>query len=192
MNELNLKYLLLGSGGLDSTVTGHGLKRRGELAGVLFITYGQPAEAYERSASKAWASRWYVPWFEVELNLQGLASMRAPKGEEGPRVVPGRNLAFIAAAANVAIANGMNGVAIGCSGADHADYADCRPMFLHAASAVFQQLDLWLSTPVAFQTRKQIRDYAVANGISLEDVWSCYTPDMGKPCGRCNSCLQDA
>lgn len=186
------KYVLLGSGGLDSTVAGAIYHRDGQLGAVLFASYGQPACSYERTCSKGWAETWGVPWFEVDINLMGVQDMRAGIGAPGPRIVPARNLALISHAANAALTLGLQGVIIGTSGADHADYADCRPMFLRAAGAALGQLGLELMTPLAFQTRRQVREYANEVGLDISLTWSCYTPKMGAPCGTCNSCLQGA
>lgn len=186
-----MKAVLLASGGLDSTVVGAQLRETEELAACLFLAYGQPARAQERRASKAQAALWGVPWEERDLELFGVEAMRAPTGEPGPRVVPARNLALIAAGVNYALSIGANTVAIGCSGADKAEYADCRHDFLLGLEATTICLGVELHAPLLWTCRAEVRAMAEALGVERGETWSCYTPKDGRPCRTCGSCRQD-
>lgn len=186
--KIAMKPLILLSGGADSAAAAVILRARGPIA-ALFVDYGQPSLRWEQAASQQWARHLGAdPWISQRLDLLGLDAMRAPAGEPGARIVPARNLAMLGLAANVALSTGCDGIAIGCAAADHAGYDDCRPAWLQSMRVALAPLGLALHTPVLDMDRAQVRS-VIAGGPA---AWSCYRPVDGAPCGRCNSCRQDA
>jgi 7-cyano-7-deazaguanine synthase len=184
--------VILLSGGLDSLVCLAVDAERSAAVACLFIDYGQPARQQERQAAATAAARYNVPLHEARLPI-ALGAMDAPAGEAGPRIVPGRNLSMLAAATSLAATLGADEVVIGASGADHAAYPDCRPEFIARLSEVTSPAyGVQVVAPLQSLSRAQIVDLARQYGIVASDVWSCYTPIDGKPCGTCDSCLQEA
>lgn len=204
---VNDKVVLLCSGGIDSGVLLAHLAKTGNLAGIVFFNYGQPALAHEISAVYRQMDHHQlldVPVLVREVQMLALP-MQRPAGEPGPRVVPHRNLILLGLALNWAEYLGAREVWYGAIRDDHEDYRDCRPEFVLglnqanlAASFTYairagQPLDSVKRPPLVVAPLSGSRKPAIVEearklGI-LELCWSCYAPIDGAPCGGCNSCL---
>jgi|15BtaG_2_1085339.scaffolds.fasta_scaffold14418_2 7-cyano-7-deazaguanine synthase len=183
-----MKVLVLMSGGLDSAVCAAAAVAGGHDVIGLFFDWMQPARREERQAATAQAERLGIRLHTMRSYVHADKSMHAAPGETGPRVVPGRNLVFLALAANLGAERGVHQIRIGCTAADAADYRDCRADFIEALSALSP---VPISAPLVAMQRDEVRRVAVALGVDLSEVWSCYAPrERGVPCGACNSCLQ--
>lgn len=161
---------------------------RGRLASVVLFAYGQPHGFPELGAAAKWAEKHNVKEHYVRVSLRAEA-MDIGVGVPGARVVPGRNLVLIAHAINIAAATGASSVWIGCNADDAADYPDCRPPFILAASRLGEEFGVVVEAPLLHMTKADVVREAQRLGVDVGATWSCYQPTaMCKPCGTCNAC----
>lgn len=186
--------LVLLSGGVDSTVLLAKTLADGRLGIALHVQYEHPANLNEAHAVAfirlAYSKRGIgivVRTIHVPICATPLA---AGCGVAGARVVPGRNACLLAVATNFAASHGMRRVVFGATAHDSADYVDCRPEFVSAMSALSGAWGVTIEAPLIAMSRKQVLQLGRDVGAPLERTWSCYQPQDGKPCGRCNSCNQ--
>jgi 7-cyano-7-deazaguanine synthase len=190
-----MRIVVLASGGVDSGVLLARAATTQELAGVVFCDYGQPAALQEWAAMRAILKRLGVrpPIHEVPLTTVYAGPMRMPSGEPGPRVVPGRNLLFLAHALNWAasLQPGVDEVWYGAIADDARDYFDCRPDWARGVSDLVEG-HLLVRAPLVYTSKTDVIREARANDL-LDLCWSCYAPTpTGQPCGSCNSCASRA
>lgn len=193
--ELPARDAVLFSGGVDSVVVAAEALAQRRLGLLIHVVYPHPAQAQERAAVAAATLEWHrrgmaAPVLEVHLPLAAEA-LAAGVGAQGYRVVPGRNLALLAVAVNLAAARGLRRVLIGATAADRAGYPDCRPDFLAAVSALSAPWGVEVCAPLIDCNRAEVLRRGRAVGAPLSVAWSCYEPDGLAPCGRCVSCAQD-
>lgn len=108
--------------------------------------------------------------------------------------VPGRNLLFLAVAANRAYVEECDSLVIGVSQEDFGGYPDCRESFINSMEeSIAQALDrrIAIETPLLFLSKKETVELA----WQLEGCWAalahshtCYEGSY-PPCGKCHSCL---
>ena len=187
--------LILLSGGLDSAVLLASERQRIGLA--LFIDYGQPAEREE-----AWAAQSLcrlpvmhgdsnIPLRFLRLPMTGMADMQANPGG-GARVVPARNLIFIAHAVSIAIDRGLSRVIYGATGGDESAYVDCRDVFVSAVNGCAELFGVRVEAPLMALPKSEVVALGKRIGASVALSWSCYRPVMGRPCLVCNACVERA
>jgi len=194
--------MVLFSGGTDSTVLVEMARRDERIAHLFYASFRHPARKQELRSFYAGFRRLRnagepVKCSEVGLLLRAEA-LDIGAGEPGARVVPGRNLAIIALAANHAAALGLSEVWIGATAADRDGYADCRPGYIAAASALTEPFGVRVRAPLADMSRAEVMALGRDLGAPMADAWSCYQPTPsanGHPysatqCGTCNSCRQ--
>ena len=175
------RTLVLLSGGIDSTVVA--TFSLPMLRACLFVDYGQPAGMQEERASRRWCDAFGIEWLWAKLPLDGLAL----RDGDGPRIVPGRNLALISLGISFALSRGCNEVRIGCN-ADDACYPDCRPEFIEAADALARVYGVRVLAPLVGMTKADVLTMAGRYGVNLGAAWTCYSPVDRKPCGACLAC----
>lgn len=181
--------VVLLSGGLDSTTTAHLAMEQGRLAAVVLFSYGQPHGFAELGAAAKWAKKHKVREHYLQIALRAEA-MDLGIGTPGARVVPGRNLVLIAHAINIAAATGASSVWVGCNADDAADYPDCRPPFILAASRLGELFGVSVEAPLLHMTKADVVREAMRLGVDIGATWSCYQPTaMCQPCGTCNACV---
>lgn len=181
-----MSELVLLSGGLDSALC---LWMANDPT-ALFVHYGQPAAALEHQAAVALASARGCPLLVAAASLD-IGEMGDGPGEEGPRVVHGRNMALVALGVNAAASRGLGAVWIGCNAGDAANYPDCRPEFLRYASELATNAyRVAVCGPCVTMSREQVAQKAAELGVPVDLCWSCYAAVDGKPCGTCDSCRQ--
>ena len=186
--------LVLFSGGVDSMVIAAEALADGRLGMLLHVVYEHPAQSHERRAVAAATLGWHrlglsVPMVEVSLPLCAEA-LAVGVGVAGHRPVPGRNLAMIALAVNVAAARGLRRVLFGATAEDVAGYPDCRPDFVAAANTLSAPWGVEVAAPLIGCDRTEVLRRGAAAGAPLGAAWSCYQPSEQGPCGRCGSCSQ--
>jgi 7-cyano-7-deazaguanine synthase in queuosine biosynthesis len=188
--------LLLLSGGLDSVVLAETLRATGRLRAAVHFVYPHPAQSHERRAVHRLALRWHTagdttPVREVLLNLHA-SELATGAGTKGPRIVPARNLALLAMAANMAPGLGATRLAFGATREDLASYADCRLGYFQTLNQLLAPFEVEVAAPFIDYSRSQIAEMAAGFGLDRGDWWSCYEPTAGQPCGSCDSCRQGA
>jgi 7-cyano-7-deazaguanine synthase len=177
--------IVLLSGGLDSAVLAAQLRESGQLGGLLFIDYGQPAARQEFSAALDVAD-----WLGLELQASKVILPTADGlGDGRLGVVAGRNLALIAHGVSWACSLGCDAVAIGATADDQNGYPDCRAAWVEAASAMCQAAyGVGVVAPLAGLDKAAIMAEGVRLGVPVHRTWTCYTPRHGFACGECAAC----
>jgi 7-cyano-7-deazaguanine synthase len=186
-----MRPIILLSGGLDSAIMLHHAINQGLNPIALNIIWGQPNWDLEASAARRQCDG------RAQLITASICfpvtPMAAGVGAPGPRVVPGRNLAFIATAIPYAVAHGCDVVWLGATGEDQADYPDCRPAFIAAADALTRSIaSVGVSAPLIGLDGPALRAMAARLGVDRAATWSCYQPSGASPCGTCAACIRRA
>lgn len=107
--------------------------------------------------------------------------------------VPGRNVYFFTALAQVAYQEGWRHIAMGVNIMDYSGYPDCRPEFLEAMRTairigIFNGTDLGVHAPLMYLDKKQIIRLGRELGVDYSRTHSCYNGIQGG-CGTCDSCI---
>jgi 7-cyano-7-deazaguanine synthase len=200
--------VVLLSGGLDSAVTLAAMRADGYAVHALTIDYGQ-RHAVEIERAARLAAHYGAEHRVVSLDLRGFggsaltAELSVPKdrpeGAGGIPItyVPARNTIFLSLALAWAEVLGAGAIALGVNAVDYSGYPDCRPEYL----AAFERLAR-LATRVGVEsgsaprivapliglTKADIVRRGVELGVPFELTHSCYDPEDGAACGRCDSC----
>ena len=112
--------------------------------------------------------------------------------------VPARNTVFLSFALAYAEVIGSTDIFIGVNALDYSGYPDCRPEYIAAFSqmanlatrAGVEGNELKIHTPLIDLTKGQTVEIGERLGVDYSLTSSCYDPDdVGRPCGRCDSCL---
>jgi 7-cyano-7-deazaguanine synthase len=168
-------YVLLASGGLDSTLLMARLKENIGLA--LGIDYNQPHKIELNFAKKA--AEFYGLPFEV-THLPKLPLVNDV-------VFAARNAVLLSLGAAEAQARGFSHVVIGCNFSDAVRFPDCRPDFIrNIGRAIYDAYGVHVAAPLLQTTKAQIRMEVEERG--LPPTWTCYSPNEDKPCGVCHAC----
>lgn len=184
---MSTPVVVLLSGGMDSALLAS-YAPPGSVA--LFIDWGQPSVNEERAHARGIAERFELKFRRMSAHISGVP-MRAGCGVKGARVVPGRNLLFIALAVTAASELDIKRIWIGASLADQEEYPDCRMGFMDKADLLCSAAyGVSVQAPLHGMTRETIRRRV--QELELE-TWSCYEPKAtGIPCGTCNACMRAA
>lgn len=110
--------------------------------------------------------------------------------------VPGRNIIFLAHALSWAEVIGASDIFLGINAVDYSGYPDCRPEFLaafeHMANlgtrAGIENRPFQLHAPLIHLNKKEIIEKGLSLGVDYSLTHSCYDPQDGIACGRCDSC----
>ena len=200
--------VVLLSGGLDSAVTLAVMRADGYAVHALTIDYGQRhAVEIERAARLAAHYGAEHRVVSIDLRAFGGSALTAelsvpkdrPEGASGIPItyVPARNTIFLSLALAWAEVLGAGAIALGVNAVDYSGYPDCRPEYL----AAFERLAR-LATRVGVEsgsaprvvapliglTKADIVRRGVELGVPFELTHSCYDPEDGAACGRCDSC----
>jgi len=204
------KFVVLLSGGLDSTVNLYEANRAGRVTRALTFNYGQRAALREIEAARFFCDQLGVqqeiieiPWLgkvtstalvqsSQELpHLKNLDDMKEA-GESAKAVwVPNRNGVFLNIAASFAEGLGAEYVVPGFNAEEGATFLDNTQEFLDRTTEAFNLSTMSGVKATCFTTgfdKKQMMKRAVELGMDLTRVWSCYRGDVEKPCGECESC----
>ena len=204
-------FVLL-SGGIDSAVClQQALDAHDDVAAVHF-DYGQQTEAIERSNAERQTERAGIPLHVCDYRsvFSGFAagtiedksydSDRTADAGHSVGYVPQRNLHFLVTAAATAEHHTDTGRPIalyhGAQAGDEAEYPDCRPAFVEAATAAVDrstdQHDIDVETPILDLSKAEVLRLGEDLGVDWELTFSCYNDRDGRPCGECPACLERA
>lgn len=184
-----MKYLILLSGGLDSTTLLYETVGEHGPASVqcLLIDY-QQQHVQELSFAVSHARRLGVLYTKLELPVLGGLT-------DESWIVPNRNAILIEHSVNHALklwAKEKSRVLMGCN-RDDADYfPDCRPEFFAARNLAIKAAgngQVQAVAPYVYLTKWQIAGRAREYGVPTHELWSCYRGGA-KPCGECPACVK--
>jgi len=209
------RALVLLSGGLDSSVLLHEVRRRLGGAGdlhALSFDYGQKharelemARAQARAANAASHRVVDISFFkaltaggsaltDASIAVPDLASLSDAQLAQPPTYVPNRNMVLLALAAAAAEAAGIADVFYGAQKQDRYGYWDCTPEFverLNATLALNRGKPVRVQAPFADLSKADIVRLGVRLNVDFSLTWSCY---RGVPpaCGTCPTCVERA
>jgi len=208
---MNLKAVILLSGGLDSATVLAIAKRDGFQVFALSFDY-QQRHSLELEKAKILAEKSNVEDHRiVKLDLFGGSALNdnieVPKNRNEQEMasgipityVPARNTIFLANALAYAEVNKCDNIFVGVNAVDYSGYPDCRPEYISA----FEKLAN-LATKAGTEDETKIKIHApliqlskaeiIRKGLELEVDYrlthSCYDPNSeGLSCGVCDSCV---
>jgi 7-cyano-7-deazaguanine synthase len=136
----------------------------------------------------------HSPLTDLSREVEHYESVDALPGGLEDTFVPGRNMLFLAAAANRAYVENCDSLVIGVSQEDYGGYPDCRESFLKSMEATIKEAmdrSIQIEAPLLFLDKKQTVEIA----SELDGCWdalalshTCYE-GQHPPCGECHSCL---
>jgi 7-cyano-7-deazaguanine synthase len=200
-----MQFVVLISGGLDSTVALHDAAARGAVVLGLSFDYGAKHNARELPCA-AWQCRKLgVPHRIVQLDfMNGLfqsdllqSGGAVPDGhyEDASMrrtVVPFRNGIMLAIAAGVAESMGAQALVIAAHGGDHAIYPDCRESFLGPMAEAIRSgtyAGIEVQRPFVNVKKQDLVRRGMQLGVDFSHTWSCYKGGA-QPCGTCGTCVE--
>jgi len=202
--SVQVKAVLILSGGLDSTTLLYDLLGQGYDVSALTFDYHQKHHREIRCA-KATCEKLRIPQKIVDISVLGdlapssltRGAWEVPEGhyaEESMKqtVVPNRNMVFLSLAASYAIGIGAQELFYAAHSGDHAIYPDCRPVFVSAMETALHLCDwkdLTLRVPYVHFTKGDIVKKGLALGVDYANTWSCYKGEE-RPCGKCGACTE--
>ena len=199
------KFVVILSGGLDSTVVLYHLKNQGfEIVGVLSFDYGQKHKKEliyaKRTCEKLKLAHKIVDLTSITNLLDSTLTSKNQKIPEGyytaenmkQTVVPNRNMIMLSIATGYAISKKADYIALGVHQGDHTIYPDCREEFIEKLNQAVKIAD-WhkveILTPLLKLNKSQIVKLGIKEKVPFENTWTCYK-GLKKSCGKCGSCRE--
>ena len=207
---MNMKAVVLVSGGLDST-TCLAMAREKEFdLYALTFNYGQ-RHNHELNSAKMVVDFFNIhdhSIIDIDLAQFGGSALTdqidVPKkrdlsdmAEIPVTYVPARNTVFLSLALAWAEVLGSFDIFIGVNALDYSGYPDCRPEYISsfektanlATKAGVSGSSFRIHTPLIDMTKSEIIKVGMDLGVDYSLTSSCYDPDQeGNPCGLCDAC----
>jgi 7-cyano-7-deazaguanine synthase len=201
--------VVLLSGGLDSTTALAVARSRGFDCHALTVRYGQLHDVELAAAARVASALGAREHRVVEVGLSALATsalttpdIQVPKdrpiaeigapGDVPVTYVPARNTVLLSLALAWAESLGACDLFIGVNVLDASGYPDCRPEFVRAFEALAQVATrsggFRVHAPLIELTKAQIIALGRSLGVDYALTHSCYDPQHGAACGRCDAC----
>ena len=170
-------FLVLSSGGVDSSTLLWLCSEQGIVPHALFVDYGQAAAQSEGSAVEKLCSSLRAPWRHV----------RYRGSKFGAGEIRGRN-AYLLHTALIEFPTQSGVVALGI----HAGtgYDDCSPEFIDAMQRSYQIHTggaITIAAPFLHWTKHQVYSLAIHLNVPLAQTYSCESANS--PCNQCRSCV---
>lgn len=209
---MDKRFLVVLSGGMDSTTLLWNLHDNKQAAMAVSFDYGQ-RHRRELRAAEATCAKLGIPRIVIQIPDFGLYMPGSALTDHGPAgvdvphghyadatmvktVVPNRNMMMISIAAGIALAHKLDGVAVGVHSGDHAIYPDCRENFILAVRRAIRfgnyDADLFdVYAPYLHIDKGAIAAIGKHLGVDYSLTWTCY--EGGEhPCGKCGACVERA
>ena len=187
--------ICLASGGLDSLVCLHLLRKRGVRALPVFINYGQRNLKREFGSLNGNLKSAKFPSAQV-MNISGFGKViRTGLTDRNKRVLedaftPNRNLLFLTLAASVAYSHGISSVVLGFLSEKTAIFPDQSDQFLDSAAAALREslgVNFHIICPLRDMTKPDV--VRLSKALGVKSAYSCHS-GSAKPCGKCIACLE--
>ncbi|MDX1682709.1 MAG: 7-cyano-7-deazaguanine synthase QueC [Phycisphaeraceae bacterium] len=202
--------VILLSGGLDSATVLAMASDQGFDGHALSFNYGQRHDV-ELAAARRIAEHFDVADHRVaDIDLRAFGgsaltdNLDVPKDRSDTEIadgipityVPARNTIFLSYALGYAEVLGALDIFLGVNAVDYSGYPDCRPAFIES----FQQTarlatrlgveggQLTIHAPLIDWPKTRIIEEGRRLGVDYGLTHSCYDPEDGEACGRCDAC----
>jgi 7-cyano-7-deazaguanine synthase len=179
-----LNTLVLLSGGLDSTVALHWAREHSNVLACLSVDYDQRHRVELVQAARI-AEQLNIPFVQQSVvGLLGGTAGRSAIHTAADAVTPMRNLTLLTTAARLAHELGATSIVSGFCAADAADFPDCRPAFVRAATdAISLSLGYSMKVICPLIGASKIQTLHLATTLRgcwemLGQTWSCYSPAL--------------
>ena len=209
---VDVKAVVLASGGLDSTVTAALAKREGHELYFLTVAYGQRHGIEVERARHVARAMGVSKHIVLEMDLRAIGGSALTSDQPVPKdraestrersipstYVPARNTLFLALALGYAETIDASLVYLGANVVDYSGYPDCRPEFLTAFEEVarlgtragVEGKGIAIRAPLLSLSKADIIQLGASLDVPFHLTHSCYDPLVsGLACGRCDSCL---
>lgn len=205
------KCVVLLSGGLDSATVLAIARDVGFQTYALTVVYGQRHAVELDAAKKVALAQGVIEHKFIHVDLDSIGGSALTDQIEVPKdraegemteipvtYVPARNTIMLSLALGYAEVIEAEDIFIGVNAVDYSGYPDCRPEFIAAferlatvaTKAGVEGRSIRIHAPLIDVTKPEIIQQGQALGVDYSLTHSCYDPDsLGKPCGRCDSCL---
>ncbi len=205
---IELKCVVLLSGGLDSTTTLAIAMEDGCEVSALSFDYGQ-RHLRELESAKKIAKYYDVNHKILKIDLRSIGGsaltdnidvpereIEGIKNEIPVTYVPARNTILLSYALGYAEVIDADRIYYGANAIDYSGYPDCRPAYIRAFQEVarlgtkrgIEGKPIRIVAPLIQMTKAEIIKKGMELGVPYELTWSCYKGGE-KACGRCDSCL---
>jgi 7-cyano-7-deazaguanine synthase len=197
--------VLIMSGGLDSTVLLHWLKKNEVIVYGLSFDYGQ-RHVKELQCASYWGEKLCEEWKLISLDFMktlGTTSALTNPLVELPEehythenqkitVVPNRNMIMLSIAIGWAESLNIGVVQYAAHKNDFTIYPDCRPSFVYAMNSAAQQgtyNKVMVGAPFVEYYKSELVRLGDRYNVDFTKTWSCYKGEE-KHCGKCATCQE--
>lgn len=191
------KILALNSGGFDSVVLLHELKRFKEEEIVsLFFDYGQLNIKQELESAKKVANKLNIEFKVIKLSkfewCNDSPIFNYTENKEVKQYIPMRNLIFLSYALSFAEKEGIKEIYVAFINAGNEQpFKDTSKDFLENLNKIASTIGIEIKAPFKEKTKFDLgvisKDYPY---IVEGNYFSCNLPkENGEPCGKCGDCL---
>ena len=209
MSKKSNKALVLLSGGLDSSVVLSVCQDKGYDIYAISFDYGQRHKV-ELEYAKFQATFFNCISHQVfKMEFYGGSALtddiKVPKNRDSHSMskdipvtyVPSRNIVFLSFASGYAECHDIDNIFIGVNAIDYSGYPDCRKNFIDNFEKLINKSTkkglegskFKINTPLINLSKKDIIKLGHKNGVDFSMTSSCYSPQLKKNCGVCDSCL---
>ena len=208
LSKINMKAVVLLSGGMDSLVTTAMAHEKGFELAAMHVNYGQRTWQRELESFRSICNHYHIEQclevnadFLARIGGSSLTDFSMPVGGadlHGSSIptsyVPFRNAGFLSMAVSWSEVIGASKIFIGAVEEDSSGYPDCRKVFYDAFNTVIAlgtkpETDIEILTPLIEMQKSEIVRKGIELGVPFELSWSCYKSE-GKACGLCDSCVR--
>jgi 7-cyano-7-deazaguanine synthase len=187
--------ICLASGGLDSLVCLHLLRKQGINTLPLFVDYGQQNRDRELASLVANTKQFGFPTPEI-IDVSGFGGkVRSGLTDASKKVyedafTPNRNLLFLLLASSIGHTRCISNLVLGLLSEKTAIFPDQTDIFLRTAELMLtQSLGTKINVFVPLRDFTKADVVELANEFNIKTYYSCHS-GTAEPCGKCIACLE--
>lgn len=188
-------YIVLNSGGFDSTVLLHDIAdQRPKAKGYsVFFDYGQNSVEQERRCARKNAEKLGLEHIEITIPKISWSQTNfygAEFQDSQSQYLELRNLIFLSYVLSFAESRGVTDIFMAIILADDFWYNDTDPRFFEDLNNLaLNTIGAWVYTPYTKFLKDDLVPLVFKYGISPDDYYSCDNPNPdGSMCGKCGDC----
>lgn len=202
------KAICILSGGMDSCVVVHHLKKETEYKDIICVTFDYKQKHKKeiecaKNIAESLSSEWILLNFSFPNSVLAASSLTGtteiPEGvynEESMRstVVPNRNTIMLSIGWSIMVSLDAVCLACGVHAGDHFIYPDCRPEYIYSLTRTLRlgtkghhKPNSNLYTPFLHLDKRNIIKKGIELGVDFSKTWTCYKGEE-LACGKCGSC----